>query len=247
MMEYTDKQIAEQLQELYQKIIAGISYAEDVLTKTQQINSETEDIKLEISAITAESKNIQNNVNHKQSEIQAIHHNIVKIGSEITNNQDTELLQQEFMIVSHKLNEFQIKIQQNEEYKTEIFASIQQLESKFNEIVQFRSQIEQLRKMETIIEIMATEVSNVAIKVKADRALLASIKTNLDDISIIGDNSMKELHREIEYLQQNLDHNLKEIGIKLQTQAKNQQRLRNWLFVITFGVACLGLVFMLVN
>lgn len=247
MMEYTDKQIAEQLQELYQKIIAGISYAEDVLKKTQQINSATEDIKLEISAITADSKNIENNVKHWQTEIQAIHHNIVKIGSEITNNQAVELLQQEFIIVRHKLNEFQIKIQQTEKDKTEIFASIQQLESKFNEIVQVISPIEQLRKMETIIEIMATEVSNVAIEVKADRALFTSIKRDLEDISIIGDNSMKELHREIEYLQQHLDHNLKEIGIKLQTQAKNQQRLRNWLFVITFGVACLGFVFMLVN
>ena len=42
MIQYTDKQIAEQLQELFNTITAGISYAENVLKKTQQNNSDVE-------------------------------------------------------------------------------------------------------------------------------------------------------------------------------------------------------------
>lgn len=279
MIEYTDKEIGEQLQKLYQKIIAGISYAEDILNKAQQINSAVENqlykaegIKSEISAIAATSKDIGQNVNNWQTEIQAIHHNVVKIGYEINHNQSVDNLQQEFTNFSQKLREFHSKILQIDETlpgfeiklnqgliaiqqlveksetdKTELVELVQQLDTKVKEIFQITSQITQLRKVESILEIMAAEVSTLARELKADRAALASLKTDLDYISTTGDNSLQELRTEIEYIQQQLAHNLREIGEKLQKQAKNQQRFRNWLLGITFGVACLGFALILIN
>jgi hypothetical protein len=48
-----------------------------------------------------------------------------------------------------------------------------------------------------------------------------------------------ELRGEVEYLRQHIDHNCRELGHRLQTQLKNQQRQDNWLVGITFSVAFL--------
>ncbi|MFK0730627.1 MAG: hypothetical protein ACFKPT_20495 [Gloeotrichia echinulata GP01] len=279
MIEYTDKETAEHLQQLSQKILACINYAEDILNKTQQINSavenqiyKAESIKLEISGIAAGTKNIENNVKQCQQEIQTMHHDVVTIVSQISHHESGEYLREEFLSLSHKIAEVQIKIQQIDENlptlnkqlnqgliaikqlveqretdKQEFDALVQQLESKLNGVLDVKAQIDQLQKLENSLEIMAVEVSTLTIDVKADRTALTSIKTEVEDLSITADNSILELRGEMEYLQQKFDQTFQQLGQKLQTQAQYQQLLRNWLFGITFSVACLGFISIFVH
>ncbi|MCM0594336.1 MAG: hypothetical protein HEQ35_05890 [Gloeotrichia echinulata IR180] len=279
MIEYTDKETAEHLQQLSQKILACMNYAEDILNKTQQINSavenqiyKAESITLEISGIAAGTKNIENNVKQCQQEIQTMHHDVVTIVSQISHHESGEYLREEFLSLSHKIAEVQIKIQQIDENlptlnkqlnqgliaikqlveqretdKQEFDALVQQLESKLNGVLDVKAQIDQLQKLENSLEIMAVEVSTLTIDVKADRTALTSIKTEVEDLSITADNSILELRGEMEYLQQKFDQTFQQLGQKLQTQAQYQQLLRNWLFGITFSVACLGFISIFVH
>ncbi len=279
MIEYTDKETAEHLQQLSQKILACMNYAEDILNKTQQINSavenqiyKAESITLEISGIAAGTKNIENNVKQCQQEIQTMHHDVVTIVSQISHHESGEYLREEFLNLSHKIAEVQIKIQQIDENlptlnkqlnqgliaikqlveqretdKQEFDALVQQLESKLNGVLDVKAQIDQLQKLENSLEIMAVEVSTLTIDVKADRTALTSIKTEVEDLSITADNSILELRGEMEYLQQKFDQTFQQLGQKLQTQAQYQQLLRNWLFGITFSVACLGFISIFVH
>lgn len=277
MIKYTDKQIAEQLQDLFQTITKSISYAEDVLTKTQQINSAVENqvdkserIQLEMAGIATHTKDMEKEVRQWQVEIKDIHNDVVKVVSQITNTETIDNLRRELQSARERLSEFQTEIQQIQENlpifsqnlnqgllavqqlvlqveadKKEVSQFAQQIEDQFNQVVQARSKIEQVQKMGANLETMGSEVSNLALEVRTDKEALQRMIVEVENLSIAGDNSLWELRKEVESLGQQFDDNLKDLGLKLQTQAKSQQRLRNWLFGMTFGVTILAIALIL--
>lgn len=277
MIKYTDKQIAEQLLDLFQTITKSITYAEDVLTKTQQINSAVENqvdkserIQLEMAGIATHTKDMEKEVRQWQVEIKDIHNDVVKVVSQITNTETIDNLRRELQSARERLSDFQTKIQQIEENlpifsqnlnqgllavqqsalqieadKKEVSQFAQEIEDKFHQVVQARAEIEQVQKMGANLETMGSEVSNLALEVRTDKEALQRMIVEVENISIAGDNSLWELRKEVQSLGQQFDDNLKELGLKLQTQAKSQQRLRNWLFCMTFGVTILAIALIL--
>lgn len=278
MIKNTDNEIVEEIKTLFHKIAIGIIYAEQVLKKTQQVNSAVEVqvdkadlIKLEIAGIAAHTQDIEKDIQRWHLEIENIHNDVVKTLSELTNRENLDNLQQELQFARARINDFQEKLaeidtnlptrfhtqlnqnlesvqqlaSQVEIDKKEVTELAQQLESRVNQIIQLQTDIEQLLNMGSRIETITSELANLAIEVRTNREVLQRIKTNVDSISTTADNSLWELRGEVERLREHIDHNCRALGHRLQIQLKNQQRLDNWLFSITFGVAFLAVTWML--
>ncbi|MBD2388048.1 hypothetical protein [Cylindrospermum sp. FACHB-282] len=277
MIKYTDKEIVYQLNTLFDKINMGILAAEQVLKKTQQVNSAVEVqvdkadlIKLEIAGIAAHTQDVEKDIQHWYFEIQNIHNHIVKTLSEITNAENIANLHQELQSAIEKISDFQEKLadidkklpifdtQWNQDInsvqqlasqveidKKEVTELAQQLEIRVNQVMQLQSDMKQLLNTQSHLETINLELFNLVKEVKADKEALQRIKTNVDSISVTADNSLWELRGEIEHLREHIDYNCRELGCRLQTQLKNQQRLDNWLFSVTFSVAFLAVTWIL--
>ncbi|AFZ22801.1 hypothetical protein Cylst_0457 [Cylindrospermum stagnale PCC 7417] len=277
MIKSTANEIVEQIKTLFHKITIGIIYAEEVLKKTQQVNSAVEVqidkadlIKLEIAGIAAHTQDIERDIQQWHLEIQDIHNDALRRLSELTNRENLDNLQQELHSARAKISDFKEKLaeidknlplfqtQLNQDLKSvhqlasqveidkkEVTELAQKLESRVNQVIQLQSDIEQLLNTGSRLETINSELSNLTIEVRADKEALQKIKTNVESISITADNSLWELRGEVERLREHIDHNCRELGHKLQIQLKNQQRLDNWLFSITFGVAFLAVTWIL--
>jgi uncharacterized coiled-coil DUF342 family protein len=141
MIQYTDRKVVEQLKELFHQTTIGIIYAEEVLKKTQQVNSAVEVqvdkadlIKLEIAGIAIHTQDIEKNIQQWYVDIQNIHDDVIQTLSKITNQQNIDNLQQELQSTHNKISEFQEKIAEIDQdlpkYHTQLnqnLALIQQL------------------------------------------------------------------------------------------------------------------------
>jgi chromosome segregation ATPase len=272
MIQYTDKQIAEHLQELFEKITLGINSADNILKKTREVKSAVENqvdkaerIQAEISGMATGTQEIEKEVKQWQSEIKTIHNDVIKTVSEITNRETIDNLRQELQSAGTKLGEFQTQIKQIEDSlpafnkqlnqsltsvqqlasqvetdKQEVSGLKQQLESSVKQVLQVQSNIEYLGNITSRLESIDAEV-------KSDREVLQKIKIEVENLSVAGENSVQELRGEVQRLQQQFDDSFRELGQKLQTQAKVQERFRHWLLSVTFGVAILAVLLLMMR
>lgn len=227
-------------------------------------------LKLDIARITAYTQDIEKDIQRWYLEIQDTHSNIVKKIFELTNTENLANLPQELRSAHNQLIEFQMKLQeinaifprfhaqlhqylefvqqlasQVEIEKKEVTELAQELVSRLNQFIQLQCDIRQLLNLGYRLEIISFELSNLAIEVRADRETLQKIKINLENISNTTDDTIWELRAEVELLREHIDHSSREIKYRLQTQLKNQQRLDNWLFYITFSVAFIAVTWIL--
>jgi chromosome segregation ATPase len=265
MIQYTDQQIAKHLQELFEKITLGINSADNILKKTREIKSAVESqvdkaerTQAEISGMATGTQEIAKEVKEWQSEIKTIHNDVIKTVSEITNRETIDNLRQELQSAGTKLGDFQIQIKQIEDSlpafnkqlnqslsgvqqlasqveidKQDVSRLTQQLQDSVNQVLQVKSDIENLGNVIYRLESIDAEV-------KSDRELLQKIKIEVESCSVAGENSVREMRGEIQRLQQQFDDSFRELGQRLQTQAKSQERFRHWLLGVTFGVAMLA-------
>jgi chromosome segregation ATPase len=271
--------MVEQLQLVLHKISTGMIYAEEILKKTQQINSAVEiqvdkadSIKLEIAGIATHTQNIEQEIQQWHNEIQDIHDDISKTFCELTNKKYLIDLSQELYLAHTKLNEFQKKVKYLDEVllgfnlqinqgldsvqhlvsqveidKKEITDLTQNIENRFNQVMQLQSNMEKILQIGDNLENIGIKISQLEIVVRTDKEALQRIKTNVEQISVSADNSVWELRGEIERLRESINHNSRELKNKLQAQLKNQQRLDSWLLSIAVGVAFLTITLLLGN
>lgn len=90
----------------------------------------------------------------------------------------------------------------------------------------------------------SSEISNLAQQVRADREVIQSVRLEAESLHTANEGRVNALEtlvheqsRQIERLNKQLHESQAELGQRLQTYAQNQQRLRNWVLGVTFGVA----------
>ncbi|BAZ30542.1 hypothetical protein NIES4074_30030 [Cylindrospermum sp. NIES-4074] len=250
-------------EEIFKRTQQTNSAVEDPVDKAEVL-------KLDIARVTAHAQDIEKDIKRWYLEIQDTHTNIVKKIFELTNTENLADLPQELRLAHEQLIEFQMRLEeinaifprfhaqlhqglesvqqlasQVEVEKKEVTELAQQLVSRLNQFIQLQSDVGQILNLGYRLEIISSELSNLAIEVRADREAVQKIKINLENISNTTDDTIWELRAEVELLREHTDHSYREIKYRLQTQLKNQHRLDNWLFYITFSIAFLAVTWIL--
>lgn len=239
MTQYTDEQIAQQLEQLAIVIQAAKESANTVLQQVQAIQDEISQF---VETKKTEILNSQNQiVEQVQRQVQLQEEEIVNQFRTLVANTLTDLggqaglekLRQELQEGHHVLSEIQIVNHQ-------LHSGIETSLSKLQEMSQIHSAVQ-----ETVsgLDAMRSEISDLAIQVRSDRKSIQTMRVEVENFSNELENTKNtlviELRGEIKQLQRELQ--------KQQTQAKSQQSLRNWLFGIAFSTAFIALVLALVH
>ncbi|MUG94960.1 hypothetical protein F7734_22380 [Scytonema sp. UIC 10036] len=234
MTQYTDKQIAEQLEQLAIVILSAKESANTVLQQVQAIQDEISQF---VEMTKAEILNSQNQiVEQVLMRVQLQEEEILNQFRTLVANTLTDLggqaglekLRQELQEGHQVLSEIQSL---NHQLQSSIGASL----SKLQGMLQIHSAVQ-----ETVsgLETMRSEISDLALQVQSDRKSIQTMRVEVEDFSNAIENNnntlVMELRGEIKQLQREIQ--------KQQTQEKKQQYLRNWLFVIAFSTALIALV-----
>ncbi|HLO86035.1 MAG TPA: hypothetical protein VK203_13655 [Nostocaceae cyanobacterium] len=277
MRQYTNLEMIEQIYHIFQNISIVITQAEEVLIKTEEINSSVELqvgradlIRLEIAEITARNQEIDDNIQRFYWEICNIHNNIIQKISEIPRRENLHCLHQEFNSVLTRLNEIQIQVTQidqgllkhNQPLAQEVDSSqqllsqverdkqaitelAQNLENRLQRVSELQTEIEQILRIEAHLDTMNSEISSLALEVKNNKEALQKMQNYIDNTRDRSDNYIWELRGEMERLRENFEYNYRDIKSRFQIQIRNQQRLDNWLFGVTFGIAFIAITLFL--
>jgi chromosome segregation ATPase len=234
MTQYTDEQIAQQLEQLAIVIQAAKESANTVL---QQIQATQDEISQFVEIKKTEIVNSQNQiVEQVQRQVQLQEGEIVNQFRTLVANTLTDLggqaglekLRQELQEGHHVLSEIQIVNHQ-------LHSGIETSLSKLQDMLQIHSAVKQ-----TVSELEATrsEISDLALQIQSDKKSIQTMRVEVENFSNDIENTkntlVMELRGEIKQLQRELQ--------KQQIQAKSQQSLRNWLFGIAFSTAFIALV-----
>ncbi|MEB3178909.1 MAG: hypothetical protein VKL59_07770 [Nostocaceae cyanobacterium] len=262
----TDLEIARQLDMLWHKINQGIIKANTTLNKAQKIETDIsllEPVKLEIASLI-EKGQFQAEEMEKLSAIgNNVYQQIMLVIESIGGEDGVQLLQQEIQNYRTQLSEATRQLQKAEgklhmfeaelqarrntivelasqvrQDKAGISYLIAQVEAKVNNVLQVQLQMQEfLQNTVSTLEHLHLEVTTIAQQVQTDREAIQSL--NLNDKQRI--NYLEKLgqqqQEEIQHLKQQLVDSQTELGQRIQIMVQNQQRQRNWLLSLSFGVA----------
>lgn len=237
MKTHSDLEVASQLEQLWQTIERGINTANEAVKKAQDIrliiSEDTKRCEQIQSEFVQNNHAVQNNVREVEIQQLKLQENI-KIATQIRN----ELALQVTQLSNYQATFEQLK-QELEAIKSQVNAAQNQarlLEAILPESTKkLPQQVEEVKQLASQVAIDKKEAADF-LEQTQDKAKLAedaylqlqSIindfggKQKLDTI----DHSFKESQTEIEHLYQ-----------KLENQTKHQSLLRNWLVVVSIGIA----------
>lgn len=170
----------EQIQTIFQRLSLGIIQAEEVLKKTEEINSSVEIqvsraelIKLEVVEAANHSQNIESNIQQFYFEIQNIYNHIIQKLSDIPNTENLAHLYQELQTFISRLNEIQIKITEIDQNVT----NCEQLCQNFHLSQQSLSQL----------EVDKQEIINIAQSLENRVQRVIDLQTDIEQVLTIGE------------------------------------------------------------
>ena|GEM_PF-2742197 len=262
----TDLEIARQLDMLWHKINEGIIKANTTLNKAKKIETEIsllEPVKLEMASLIKKGQFQAEEMEKLSAIAKNLYQQIILFIESIGGEDGVQLLHQEIQDYRTQLSEATRQLQQAEgklhmfeadlqtrrntivelasqvrQDKAGISYLIAQVEAKVNNVLQVQLQMQEfLQNTVSTLEHLHSEVATIAQQVQADRQAIQSVNLNdkqrINYLEKLGQQQQEEIQR----LKQQLVDSQAELGQRLQIMVQNQQRQRNWLLSLSFGVA----------
>ncbi len=262
----TDLEIARQLDFLWGRINQGIKKADGILKQAKQVGTEisrVEAVQLEITELVAQSRLQIQEMQQLSASVEQFHNQVVLAIQEIGGQETLAALQKEIYNARNKLKESTLQIQQAEKRlhtfetqlqkrlaafeeiisqvkkeKMAVANLVEKAEDKVHQVMQVQLELQQFHQNTTYnLEELRSEVANLAQEVRADKEAIENLNTDdairVNALSVL----VHQQSKEIERLNQQLLNSQGDMGQRLQVMIQNQQRLRNWLLAVTFGIA----------